>query len=689
MYQALTCLAFEHDYTLVGLAALICVTGALTTVRCLQLALETERSRQNFWIVASAVAGGGSVWCTHFIAMLAYDPGVVLGYAVWPTLMSLLVAICTFSIGLAIFVRNMRAGSVIGGSIVGAGIVALHYLGMSGVVIPGQIVWNVTTIALSVVYSIIFSVLALTLVRHHTGNRGQILASLALVVGVVLLHFTGMGAITIVPDPTMALEPGIPGYVLAFAAAAMCLFVLAIAVMCIMFDRRLAFEEKQNRQRIEHMAYHDALTGLPNRAFLLQHIEEKVQRAKQGESEVAILAIDIDRFKQVNDIFGHQAGDDLLKNLTLKMSSILSPNEILARLGGDEFIIVQTDTKQPEAAERLAKRLLDVVSVDAVIQNVRLRTAISIGIALYPRDGEHADVLHSNADAALYRAKQSGRNCYRLFEPEMDLAQRARRTLQIEIEDAFRRDEFELHYQAQAETATGVITGFEALLRWKHPVRGLILPGEFIQSAEENGFIVELGQFVLERACTEAASWDKPLSIAVNLSPVQFQHGDLVATVRNVLAKSKLDPARLELEVTESVLINDMDHAIEILHAIKALGVGIAMDDFGTGYSSLAYLQAFPFDRIKIDRSFVEHLHDNKQSEAIVRAIVGLGQGLSVPITAEGVETEQQQAFLAELQCTEIQGYLIGKPTPIELLAGHVRKFPASEAADEDKRRSA
>ena len=354
------------------------------------------------------------------------------------------------------------------------------------------------------------------------------------------------------------------------------------------------------------------------------------------------------------------------------MSAELSAGETLARVGGDEFVIVQSGVPQPSGAEDLARRLLEAVCRDVDIDGVTFRAAASIGIALYPRDGKDVATLHPNADAALYRAKEGGRGCFRFFEPEMDLQLRARRTLQLEMRDALKRREFKLYYQPQAGTMTGVISGFEALIRWEHPKRGLINPDDFISASEENGFIVELGEFVLRTACAEAATWTKPLNISVNLSPVQFQHGDLFALVRDVLTETGLDPKRLELEITESVLILDFNRAVELLNQIKELGVCVAMDDFGTGYSSLAYLQAFPFDRIKIDRSFIAKLHENKQSEAIIRAIVGLGRGLDVPITAEGVETEAQQAFLAELDCAEIQGFLIGRPQPIELLEAHI-----------------
>jgi EAL domain-containing protein (putative c-di-GMP-specific phosphodiesterase class I) len=321
---------------------------------------------------------------------------------------------------------------------------------------------------------------------------------------------------------------------------------------------------------------------------------------------------------------------------------------------------------------------------DVEVEGTTFRAAASIGIALYPRDGTTAESLHPNAEAALHRVKQEARGSYRFFEPDMDLQLRARRQLQMEMRDALKRGEFRLFYQPQAETLTGVISGFEALLRWEHPKHGIIAPGEFVPAAEENGFIVELGEFVLRTACAEAASWNKLLPISVNLSPVQFQHGDLVEMVRKVLAETGLAPDRLELEITESVLIDDTTRALDILNRLKALGVLVAMDDFGTGYSSLAYLQAFPFDRIKIDRSFIAALHENKQSEAIIRAIIGLGRGLDVPVTAEGVETEAQQAFLADLNCAEIQGYLIGHPQPIELLNPHVgrdEKQPAKGQA--------
>ncbi len=680
MYETLTCLAFEHDHFLVSLAALICVLGAITSLRVLRLSMRETGSARYSWLAAAAVAGGGSVWSTHFIAMLAYDPGIVVGYAVWPIFSSLAAALVLTGAGFIAFMQNGRGMTFAGGTLVGIAIVALHYVGMTGIRVPGRMEWDSSLVAMSVVYSIAFSCAALYAIRRFDGYRGLYTASAALVTGVVLLHFTGMGALTIVPDPSVSMTGVISGKLLAISAAVITSFILFMAVVCMAFDVRLSRNKEESARRIRHMAYHDALTGLPNRAFLADEIQQRIEQADRKGEQLAILTLDLDRFKQINDLFGHATGDDVLRQLAEQMQSCLRSNEIVARVGGDEFVVIQSGVAQPDGAADLASRLLGAICKDMDIGGVGLRTGGSVGIALFPGDGKDASTLHPNADAALYRAKEEGRGTFRFFEAAMDLAQRERRMLQMEMRDALKRGEFKLYYQPQAETSSGVISGFEALLRWQHPQRGLISPVEFIPAAEDSGFIVELGEFVLREACAEAASWENPLNIGLNLSPVQFRHGDLAKSVEDVLAVTGLEPGRLELEITETVLIDDRERALEILTRIKALGVRVAMDDFGTGYSSLAYLEAFPFDRIKIDRSFIAKLQENHQSQAIIRAIIGLGQGLKVPVTAEGVETEEQQLFLAELECTEIQGFLVGRPEPIERFAMHTRRATQTRA---------
>jgi diguanylate cyclase (GGDEF)-like protein len=423
-------------------------------------------------------------------------------------------------------------------------------------------------------------------------------------------------------------------------------------------------ERKRAEARIAHMAHHDALTGLPNRAAFSERLSGTLDRQAAAGENCALLCLDLDRFKEVNDVFGHSVGDALLQEVSRRMQRCAG-GAFLARLGGDEFTFIVADGAQPSTAAALGDRLLAEVAGDIEIDSHRLRIGISIGVGIFPSDGADPATLLANADAALYRAKADGRGVIRFFEAEMDTRLRERRVLQQELRSAYQRNEFFLDYQPQAEIG-GEVVGFEALLRWRSPSRGVVPPGIFIPLAEESGLIIPMGERILREACREAASWPKPLQIAVNLSPIQFRHGDLPTMVHSALLESGLNPSRLELEITEGTLIDDISRALSILRRLKSLGVRIAMDDFGTGYSSLSYLQSFPFDKIKIDRTFISKLNQSPQSASIVRAVIGLGRGLALPVVAEGVETEDQLAFLAREACNEVQGYLIGRPSSID-----------------------
>jgi diguanylate cyclase (GGDEF)-like protein/PAS domain S-box-containing protein len=437
-------------------------------------------------------------------------------------------------------------------------------------------------------------------------------------------------------------------------------------------------ERKRSEQRIAHMAHHDTLTDLPNRAAFNECIDATIGLAAADSESFGVLCIDLDRFKAVNDVFGHPIGDALLREVARRLESTCQ-GAFLARVGGDEFTIITPMAQQPQAAESLAERIHAAFESDITIDSHQMRVGITVGVAVYPQDGADAATLVSNANAALFRAKSEARGSIRFFEIDMDKQLREKRALQQDLRKAVEQNELVLHYMPQARI-DGQITGFEALARWHHPRHGLVPPDVFIPLAEESGIIGALGEWVLRAACVEAVSWPNKLHIAVNLSPVQFQHGDLPSLVHQILIDTGLPPERLELEITEGVLIGDFTRAVAMLRRLKNMGVRVAMDDFGTGYSSLSYLQSFPFDKIKIDRAFVANLGHSQQSATIIRAVIALSRGLDVPVVAEGVETEEQLKFLAAEGCDAIQGYLVGRPMPIEDYAKAVGRKPARPA---------
>jgi diguanylate cyclase (GGDEF)-like protein len=433
-------------------------------------------------------------------------------------------------------------------------------------------------------------------------------------------------------------------------------------------------ERRCAEAKIAYMARHDALTDLPNRVMFQERLEEAFARSARGE-ELAVLCLDIDHFKGVNDTLGHPVGDLLLKQAAARLRECVRDTETAARLGGDEFAVVQIGASQPTSATALAARLIEVISAPYEIDGNEIVVGMSIGIAIAPGDGADPHQLLKNADLALYRAKADGRGVYRLFEPGMDTRMQARRALELDLRRALTAGEFELFYQPLIDIRTQDVNGFEALIRWRHPERGLIPPIEFIPLAEETGLIVPLGEWILRQACREASAWPSDISVAVNLSPLQFKNKNLAAAVVSALASSGLSPSRLELEITESVLLQDDASTLDMLHQFRGLGVKISMDDFGTGYSSLGYLRKFPFDKIKIDRSFIRDMADHEESLAIVRAVTAMGASLGMITTAEGVETREQLDRLRAEGCIQVQGYLFSPPRPASEIDGLLSKM--------------
>ncbi len=436
-------------------------------------------------------------------------------------------------------------------------------------------------------------------------------------------------------------------------------------------------ERQRSERQIAHMARHDALTDLPNRVLLRETLEHELKRVKRGEC-LAVLCLDLDQFKSVNDALGHPIGDELLKLVGERLRNCTREPDTVARLGGDEFAIIMTKMEDPSDAAALSKRIRDSIIKPYQIDGHQIVTDISIGISIAPIDAVEADPLLRNADMALYGAKADGRGTYRFFEPEMNTRMRARRELEMDLRKALVGKEFELHYQPLVDLQSNEVNGFEALLRWHHPRRGLISPADFIPIAEETGLIVPLGEWVLKAACYEAVDWPDHIKVAVNLSPAQLNNRNLLNVVKGALAETGMPPQRLQLEITETVLLQNTFATLATLHELRKLGIQVALDDFGTGYSSLSYLRSFPFDKIKIDRSFIQDLSNGVEPVAIVQAVANLAKCLNMASTAEGVETQQQLELLQSIGCTEMQGYLFSRAKPASEIRQFFGKIPAS-----------
>lgn len=454
------------------------------------------------------------------------------------------------------------------------------------------------------------------------------------------------------------------------AAIALCLLGLAV-----LHARRVSSELAQTQEHVQTLAVSDPLSGLPNRLLFGPRLDQELSRVARTGEGLAVMFLDLDRFKEVNDAFGHQAGDELIKQVAQRLMALLRGTDVLARFGGDEFAIIQPGLKEASGAEALAKRILEAIAEPFDIEHSAVSVGVSIGIALAPEDAEDRETLMRLADTALYQAKNDGRNRYSFFERRMDEAIRMRKLVADDLREAISTDGLELHYQPIFSADRNEVVALEALVRWNHPEKGMIQPDRFVALAEQSGLILPLGDWVLRRACLDGRRWPG-LRIAVNVSPIQFRQRDYVDTVARIVEETAFDPTRLELELTEGVVVEDADAAEAAMMQLRAKGVNLALDDFGTGYSSLIYLRRFAFDKIKIDRSFLESMEATGESAILVHSIVHLGRALGLTVTAEGVETKEQQRFLQALGCHQLQGYLLAKPMPapeIDALLGPLR----------------
>ena len=658
MMRVVACVVTLHNLWLVALAAVICLGGGWVGLRLFRRGQARSGRQRAGWTFLAAVATGASVWCTHFIAMLAYDVAAPVTFEPLLTMISLLVAIGGSAFAFTLANRGSTAHLAAGGVVLGAAISGMHYLGMLAYHVDGLVRWDTGYIASSLVLAAGFGIGALL-----TAARGPAWQSLPFFAAAVVgLHFTGMTALSVDPFVTGAPIAG-SGTIeaVAVAIAGVALLIVGTGVASYVIDSDAS---EKTVESLRHMALNDALTGLPNRTSFASYLGHELERAEVSDHNLAVIGIDLDKFKEINDIRGHDAGDEALKIIGWRLTSLLRDGEFVARIGGDEFSAVKRFSEQKELHDfvsRLEAELFAPMNLDGA----EVVAGASIGVSVYPHDGETAARLVGNADLAMYRAKADVARAVCYYEAEMDERARARRDLALDLRRAVELDQLELYYQVQESVAQrGTVVGYEVLLRWRHPVRGYVPPMEFIPLAEETGAILPIGEWVLREACRAAASWSEGGKIAVNLSAIQLTHGEMPRLVQTVLLETGLSPSRLELEITESCIIEDKVRSLHALRQIRALGVTVAIDDFGTGYSSLETLRAFPFDRIKLDRSFMNEVEHSPQARAIIRAVLALGRSLEISVLAEGVETEAQLELLRAEGCDEAQGYLLGRPAP-------------------------
>lgn len=678
MLAVLSCIAVDHDPVSLVAAVLVCVLGSLLTMRLFSRLRNTRGETRASWIALTSVIGGSSIWTTHFVAMMGYEADALAGYEPVATLLSLVLAITVTGVGLAIAAATQRSLLIeAGGAIVGAGIAAMHYVGMSGYQVQADLTWNMTYVAASLVAAGLFGALATSRVARPVTRFCRYGGGVALVLAIASTHFIGMTALTVEPNIGAPLPVNmLPESVLTVVLIFVTLLVLAIGAMTYVIDRQ---SNRSAVERYRQLSLHDALTGLPNRTAFLERVRDLMHMPTARHERIYLFSFDLDRFKEINDVHGHAAGDHVLRIVAERMTRNLRPGEFVARIGGDEFIAVSARIFTTGEAEHFARGIIAELNAPIEWQGLTLSVGTSMGVTVFPDAADDVDDLLAQADIAMYRAKAAGSNNICFYDRSMDQAARERSALAMDMRTGFQRGEFQLYFQKQNNTISGEVIGFEVLLRWRHPVRGMVSPSEFIPIAERTGFITELGDWVLRQSCLEAVRWSNPLKIAVNVAPRQLANSALPARVRDILDETGLDPSRLELEITESGIIADQQHALSIIRQLKSIGVKIAMDDYGTGYSSLSTLQLFPFDKIKIDRGFIDSVAENRQSAAIVRSTLILAQSLDIPVLAEGVENADHLRFLQDEGCEQVQGYFYGKPQPLSELQ-HIVNPPSGEA---------
>jgi len=660
MLDVILCIAVGHDLKLVALAAAICVLGSWLSFRLFDRGLKDGGLIALGWNFLAATAAGSSVWSTHFIAILAFKTGAPVSFDPVLTIVSLLIAIAGIFAGLAAMTLSIPFSAAAGGILVGLGVASMHYVGMSAYHIDGLVNWERTFVIVSVALIVVASMTALELMKHKDVKARPEKAAGIFAAGIVALHFTGMTAMTVTPLLLRGTSIQQSSYLaMAMAIALACIVIAGTGLTSFVIDHRT---RSDSDRKLYQMALYDSLTGLPNRQNFTDKLVAAIAQSDRTAEGFAFIGMDLDRFKEINDLWGHLAGDAVLAEVGERLAALKSERLFFARLGGDEFALICRCTDEKRVFEDMMHIKNALVQPIALDDGTEVSIGVSLGAAFYPIDAPDAQELVSRADLAMYRAKASAITSICFYDSGMDEVVRQRKALAADLRNALANGELELYYQAQNVVETEEVTGYEVLLRWRHPGRGMVSPVDFIPIAEESGLIMEIGRWVLRQACEQAATWPNDLRIAVNLSPIQLNDPRLPSLVRKALDETGLAPHRLELELTESSIIENRERTLSLLSQIKALGVTIALDDFGTGYSSLETLRTFPFNKIKLDRSFMNQIEESPQARAIIRAVLAIGKSMDVPVLAEGVETRSQLEILRQEGCDAMQGFLLGRP---------------------------
>ncbi|WP_248751710.1 EAL domain-containing protein [Pseudomonas sp. MWU15-20650] len=682
----------------------LCV-AILASYTALDLAgrISTAKGRAVYlWMAGGALAMGVGVWSMHFIGMLALRLPFALGFDLDITALSLLIAVLSsgFALWLVSQPRLPAWQLAFGALIMGAGIASMHYTGMAAMRMTPGIDYDPALFGASLLIAVVASGAALWIafnLRRNTPYVRLARGGAAVVMGVAIvgMHYTGMAAARFADDSFCgATLTGLSGKGLDNLVLVTSLAVLVIALLTSVLDARLdartavlADSLTLANQELTHLALHDMLTGLPNRTLLADRIQQGIQAVKEQGGCFALMFIDLDGFKPVNDAFGHHLGDQLLREVGLRLREDLRSHDTLARIGGDEFVLLVQLT-QPDDAMGLAERQVGLINRVFNVAEHQLNISASIGIAMFPGNGNTPQELLMNADAAMYHAKGMGKNGYSFFDVSMNSNARKQLQLLQDLRNALEHEQFRLYYQPKFDAVSGIAVGAEALLRWEHPQQGLLLPATFIELAEKTGLIIPIGDWVLNEACRQMSLWYaqgyEGWRIAVNLSALQFCHAGLVKSVAAALERHQLPANSLTLEITETTAMSDADASMTVLQELSDMGVDLSIDDFGTGYSSLMYLKRLPANELKIDRGFVRDLEHDSDDAAIVSAIVALGQALGLRIVAEGVETDVQQSFLTRLGCNSLQGYLLGHPLPADGFMADIQRAADAVAPDKD-----